>query len=303
MTLRHLKILVTVCETGSATAAGKKLNIAQPSISLAISELESYYGIMLFDRIAKRLHITEAGKHFLQYATHIVGSFEDMEKEVKNFDSIGIIRIGASITIGNYLVIKYIKAFKETHPNMAVQTIIDNSETIEQHILNNHIDIGLIEGIVHSEYIQSKHLMDDELVLICSLTHPFANGCAIDVEMLKDEVFVLREKGSAGREIFDGIMASMGIEVVPICESISTQAIVRAVNAGLGLSVLPYLLVKDSLERQEITTVKIKNVSLKRKFRIIYHKNKYITQSAKDFISLCQNQNAYCTGFKISSNH
>src|SRR5690554_7400796 len=114
MTLRHLKIFVAVCETGGATAAGEKLYIAQPSISLAISELEDYYGIKLFDRIAKRLHVTEAGKHFLQYARHIVALFEDMEKEVKNFDAIGLIRVGTSITIGNYLLSDYIKQFKES---------------------------------------------------------------------------------------------------------------------------------------------------------------------------------------------
>ena len=87
-------------------------------------------------------------------------------------------------------------------------------------------------------------------------------------------------------EIFDGIMASHDIEISPLWESVSTQAIVRAVNAGLGISVLPYLLVKDSIDRKEITTVKIKDISLKRNSSIIYHKNKYITQSAKDFISL-----------------
>ena len=198
MTLRHLKIFVTVCETGSATAAGDKLHIAQPSISLAISELENYYGIKLFDRIAKRLHITEAGKNFLQYATHIVGLFEDMEKEIKNFDAIGIIRIGASITIGNYLLPAYISQFKKTHPQIDIKVIIDNSEKIQQYILSNRIDIGLIEGAVHSSYIKFHKFRDDELVMICGNNHPFAKK-AIEITKLKGESFILRETGSAGR--------------------------------------------------------------------------------------------------------
>jgi molybdenum-dependent DNA-binding transcriptional regulator ModE len=175
MTLRHLKIFVTVCETGSTTAAGEKLHIAQPSISLAISELEDYYGIKLFDRIAKRLYITEAGKKFLQYATHIVGLFEEMEREIKNFDATGIIRIGASITIGNYLLPGYITRFKKIHPQMDVKVIIDNSEKIQQYILSNQIDIGLIEGIVYSPYIAEHKFRDDELVMVCGNAHPFAN--------------------------------------------------------------------------------------------------------------------------------
>lgn len=116
MTLRHLKIFVTVCETNSVTKAGEKLYIAQPSISLAISELESYYGIKLFDRIGKRLQITEAGKNFLQYAAHIVGLFEEMESKVRNFDTIGVLRVGASIAIGNFLLPKYVVEFKKKPP-------------------------------------------------------------------------------------------------------------------------------------------------------------------------------------------
>lgn len=288
MTLRHLKIFVAVCETGSATAAGERLHIAQPSISLAISELENYYGIKLFDRIAKRLHITEAGRNFLQYATHIVGLFEDMEKEIKNFDAIGIIRIGASITIGNYLLPGYVTRFKQIHPQMDVKVIIDNSEKIQQYILSNQIDIGLIEGVVHSSYIIEHKFRDDELVMICGNNHPFANQKNIELSKLQRESFILREEGSAGREIFDSTMTSHGLKILPAWESISTQAIVRAVKANLGVSVLPYLLVKDSLERKEISMFQIKGIRFQRSFSVIYHRNKFLTESAKDFIALCK---------------
>ncbi|ANX01784.1 MULTISPECIES: LysR family transcriptional regulator [Bacillota] len=288
MTLRHLKIFVTVCETGSTTAAGEKLHIAQPSISLAISELEDYYGIKLFDRIAKRLYITEAGKKFLQYATHIVGLFEEMEREIKNFDATGIIRIGASITIGNYLLPGYITRFKKIHPQMDVKVIIDNSEKIQQYILSNQIDIGLIEGIVYSPYIAEHKFRDDELVMVCGNAHPFANQKNVEISKLQNESFILRESGSAGREIFDSTMTSLGIKILPAWESTSTQAIIRAVQANLGISVLPYLLVKDSLNRKEISQFHIDGIRFQRSFSVIYHQNKFLTESAKDFIALCK---------------
>lgn len=288
MTLRHLKIFVTVCETGSATAAAEKLHIAQPSVSLAISELEDYYGIKLFDRIAKRLHLTEAGKSFLQYANHIVGLFEDMEREIKNFDAKGIIRIGASVTIGNCLLPDYITMFKEIHPDMKVRVIIDNSEIIQQYILSNQIDIGLIEGALHSSYISGHKFRDDELVMICGNEHPFAGKKDIDISMLQKESFILRENGSAGREIFDSTMTAHGLKIVPDWESTSTQAIVKAVRANLGISVLPYLLIKDYLNRGEISLFGVKGIILRRSFSVIYHKNKYLTDSARDFISLCK---------------
>ncbi|NLM13586.1 MAG: LysR family transcriptional regulator [Epulopiscium sp.] len=288
MTLRHLKIFVAVCETGSTTAAGEKLHIAQPSISLAISELEDYYGIKLFDRISKRLHITEAGKNFLQYATHIVGLFEDMEKEIKNFDVTGLIRIGASITIGNCLLPEYIIQFKKMYPQMNVKVIIDNTDKIQQYVLSNQIDIGLIEGIVHSSYIIDHKFRDDELVMICGNDHPFANQNNIEIFDLQSESFILREAGSAGREIFESIMTSCGIKIIPVWESTSTKAIIKAVQANLGISVLPYLMVKDSLERKEISQFQIDGIRFKRSFSVIYHQNKFLTQSAKDFIALCK---------------
>ncbi|HHW22798.1 MAG TPA: LysR family transcriptional regulator [Clostridiaceae bacterium] len=264
------------------------MHIAQPSISLAISELEDYYGIKLFDRIAKRLHITEIGKSFLQYATHIVGLFEDMEKEIKNFDVTGLIRIGASITIGNNLLPRYITELKQIHPQMDVKVIIDNSEKIQQYILSNQIDIGLIEGIVHSSYIIEHKFRDDELVMICGNDHPFAKQKNIEISKLQSESFILREAGSAGREIFDSTMTSYGIKILPAWESTSTQAIIRAVQANLGISVLPYLMVKDSLERKEISQFQLIGIRFKRNFSVIYHQNKFLTQSAKDFISLCK---------------
>lgn len=288
MTLRHIKIFVAVCEAGSATAAGEKLFIAQPSISLAISELEDYYGVKLFDRLSKRLYITEAGKHFLEYAKHIVKIFEEMETEIRNFDTQGIIRIGASITIGNYLLPKYVEKFKKLHPNMEVQVIIANSDTIEENLIKNNIDLALIEGIIHSPYLKSIHFKEDELVLICGLSHTLALKDEIELDDIKNEDLLLREKGSAGREICDGLFATNGIEINILWESTSTQAIVRAVKSGLGLSILPYLLVKDNIERGEVKVIKIKDVSLKRNFSIIYHKNKFLTNSAKDFLDICK---------------
>ena len=291
MTLRHIKIFVAVCEAGSITAAGERLYLAQPAVSLAIADLENFYGIKLFDRISKRLYITEAGRHLFQYATHIVSLFEDMEKEVKNFDNIGVIRIGASITIGNYLLSQYITVFKQRFPDMDVKVIIHNSETIQQFITENKIDIGFIEGDVHDAYITAIPFRKDELSMICAPSHSFSNRTDVEIEELEGQPFLLREAGSAGREIFESIMTSHGIVIDPLWESISTQAIIRAVQANLGISVLPYLLVKDSLDRNEISHFLLKNISFPREFSVIYHKNKFLTKSAKYLIEVCQDDN------------
>lgn len=288
MTLRHLRIFVKVCETGSVTLAGEELFIAQPSVSLAISELESYYGTKFFDRIARRLQITESGKYFLQYASHITALFDEMEKGLKNIDSTGIIRIGSSVTIGNYLLPGYIKEFRKIYPDIRIEAVVDNSDRIEEHVLKNRLDFALIEGAVHSEYITSRKFMDDALVVICGTSHSLSASDSVSPLELSSEDLVLRERGSAGRETLEGIFGSLGLEVRPSFESISTQAIVKAVEAGIGVSFLPYLLVKEAIEEGKVRMLKLKGASFERFFSVIYHRNKFITPGMKAFMDLCR---------------
>ena len=158
MTFRHLKIFVTVCETGSMTAAASQLFIAQPSISLAISEMEEYYGVKLFDRISRKLYLTENGRRALQYARHIIDLLDEMEQGVRDVDAMGRLKVGTSITIGTYLLPGYIKRLKQQYPALKVEASIANSETIEQQILDNEIDVGIIEGVAHSHFILSESL-------------------------------------------------------------------------------------------------------------------------------------------------
>lgn len=287
MTLRHLRIFITVCETGSVTVAAKKLFLAQPSVSLAIRELEDNYGVKLFDRISRRLHITETGKHFLEYASHIVNLFEKMEDEIKNWDLVGSLRIGSSITVGNYLLPNYIKKYKKQNPNIKMYVKIDNSTVIEEAIMANEIDIGLIEGVIHYPQIISKKIMNDELVLVCGKNHPLSIQDSINVEELKNLDFILREKGSGGRELFDSMMLLHNIEIEPIGESVSNQAIIHNLYEGFGLSVLPRLIVKDKIEKGLLHQIKINGIKLSRELSIIYHKNKYLTNATNEFINLC----------------
>lgn len=288
MTLRHMRIFVMVCECGSTTTAAERLFLAQPAVSLAIRELESYYGVRLFDRISKRLYITEQGKHLLNYAKHIIDLFDEMEKSIKNLDSIGELRIGSSITIGNHLLLIYINALKALHPETNVRVIIDNSEEIEKRIIANTIDIALIEGLVHNEQILFEKFKEDQLVLICGKNHPLHKINEIEIKELTKFDFILREKGSGSRELFDSLMNINEIKVDPIWESISTQAIIRAVIDGIGLTVLPLLMAEQYIAKGEVHEIKIANTSLHRDYYIIYHKNKYLTKLAKEFISICQ---------------
>ncbi len=135
MTIRHLKIFVMVCQEKSITKAGKKLFMAQPTVSVAISELEKHYNIQLFDRISKKLYLTEAGSRLLPYAQHMVALFEEMEMGAQAWGGAQLLHIGASVTIGNCLLPDYLKRLKCVHPEIQVKAEVNNSEKLEQGIL------------------------------------------------------------------------------------------------------------------------------------------------------------------------
>jgi DNA-binding transcriptional LysR family regulator len=287
MTIRHLKIFVAVCEAGSMTKAGQTLFMAQPTISQAIRELEIHYRAKLFDRIAKRLYLTDAGKRLLPYAQQISSIYDAMEADAQGWDSNGVLRIGASITIGTCLLPDLLTSFATSRPDVTVQIQIDNSEKIKQAVLENAIDIGLIEGLPNSSFLVSESFYDDELVLLCSAKHRWAGLKSVAPEDLKTEPFLMREKGSGGREILESAFLLQNIELEPTWESISTQAILQAVSKGLGVAILPLLLAKNHIQQGLLLSVPIDGIYLKRKFAIIYHKSKYLSSSAKEFIQVC----------------
>ena len=145
MTLRHMKIYTAVFRCSSITRAADELHLAQPSVSFAVKELENYYGIRLFDRIGRRICPTEAGREFYGYASHIVSLFEDMEKQFKNWDAIGTLRVGTSITIGTHILPMLIRRYQQDFPDLKVEAVISKSRDIEQDLLDGRVDIGLIE--------------------------------------------------------------------------------------------------------------------------------------------------------------
>ena len=268
--------------------------MTQPAVSLAIKELEQYYGVHLFDRIGRRLQITDVGRHFLQYAIHISDLFSDMETGLRDWDSKGIIRIGASITIGSQFLPCYVKAFTEVCPGIDVRVTVEQSESLERKILANKLDCALIEGIAHNPNIISEAYMEDYLSVICAPNKGWSQGQVISIDDFQRRRFLLRERGSGTREVFERVITQAGIHVIPVWESLSTTALVNAVINGLGIAVLPHRMILPALRQGLIHTVKVEGLSFTRNFHIIYHKDKFLTTSTKRFIALCKDcQNDY----------
>ncbi len=287
MTVRHMRIFKTVCENGySITKAAEKLNMTQPAVSLAISELESYYGVKLFDRISRRLYISEAGRLFLEYSDTITLTFDDMEKRIRSWDKSGKIRVGASISIGAMLMPKFVKEFNLEYPDTKVNVIINRSEELESFIMENKLDFALVEGIIHDTNLIYEDFMEDRLALVVS--SDFTEK-VIKPDEIYNCSFLLREKGSGTREVVESTLTSESCPLPePSWESMSTAALINAAEAGLGIAVVPYRMAAERINNGDINEIFIENIEFKRKYKLVYHKDKKLSIMDRRFIEMCK---------------
>lgn len=289
MTIRHLKIFLAVCDGGcNTTRAAEALTMAQPAVSLALKELEQYYGVVLFDRVGRHLQITAAGKRLWEYASHITSLFDDMEKGMRDWDTFGLLRVGASITIGSQFLPNYVKAFYARHPGTEIRAVIEPSDRLEAQILSSDLDLALMEGMSHSPSLESEEYMEDHLVVICPARGRFVQGQTLTQEEFRSQKFLLREPGSGTRETFQRVMEEAGLSVEPIWEAMSTTALVNAVINGLGITVLPHRMVLGPLSKGLVVSVRVEGLEFRRKYYIVRHRAKYLTASARAFLELCR---------------
>ncbi|WP_196593379.1 LysR family transcriptional regulator [Pectinatus sottacetonis] len=287
MTLRHLSIFICVCQQGGVTAASKKLHITQPSVSQAVQELETHYGILLFERLGRRLFITDAGTRLLSYAKNLVHLNIQTEEAMRAFTKINPLRIGASITIGESVLIDILKRAAEIIPQQQIISQIHNSSMLETMLLDSKLDIALVEGSIQSNYLKKEAFMKDELIFIASPYNSLAGKKNITPSDLENQTFFLREEGSGTRQLFENTMynAHANYKVGGIYNSAET--IKKAVSANLGISVISKRAVLPELEANKLITFSIPGLIFSRSFWIVYHKDKFITSAMQTFIDSC----------------
>lgn len=283
MNFRHLRIFLTVCEVGNMTRAAKELYMAQPSVSQAIAELEKYYDVRLFERLNHKLYLTAAGERLQSYARHILNLSEQARKELADLNQGGLVRVGASLTVGAYLLPELVADFQQRSPAVEVFTLVDNTTVIEQKILEDQLDLGIVEGPVTSPHIVEEMYCDDHLVFIASPRHPLASKEIITVDALANQPFIVREAGSGTQTIFEHAMQASAVpwKVAGIYNNI--EAIKQAVIANLGLAVVSKIAITDEEGQGKLVALPVQDIALKRKFNLIYHQQKFFTKAMQSF--------------------
>lgn len=291
MTIRHLKIFITVVDCGKMSRAAEELYITQPTVSQAIRELEDYYGVRLFERLSRQLYITEEGRTLLSYARYIVDSFEDMELTMKNRGSSGRLRIGASVSVGTCLLGKKLSLLEAQIPEIETEITVCNTSVIEEMVLKSNLDVGLVEGAVDSGDIVRLPIYEDELVIVVGKPHPLYGRDDLELSCLNGQNYISRETGSAEKNQLEQMLNLNDLHLKRIWNCTNTEAIKNAVMEGRGFAILSRMIVEKEAAEGSLQIILEEN-SLKRDIHLIYHKDKYLSDSLKTWIDICRNQNA-----------
>ncbi|MDD3221542.1 MAG: LysR family transcriptional regulator [Clostridia bacterium] len=283
-TLKQLKTFIAVAEYKKMSEAARKLYVSQPTVSQIISDLEEEYGLLLFERQPKELKITPAGQTFLSSAQQIIAIHTNLEQNMKNIHSKRPLRIGATLTVGNTLISTLAETLMKDYPDLDISVFIDNTRMIEHRMIHNELDIALVEGIITREEIVTDPIIDDYLCLFCGKEHPLAALDTITVEDLHNQTFIMRERGSGTRAIFENIMLTHHIPFQTKWECSSGTAIIDAVRHNMGLGVLSFRCIEEFVEKGEIQVCHLEGISMKRYFYLCYNKNNPVNSQMLNFI-------------------
>lgn len=285
MSLRLLKIFQSVVECGGISAAAKALYMSQPAISHAIAQLEERIHVRLFERIGKRLYLSESGKVYYQKVCQVLTMMDDLEQETLQLHQYPPIRIGSSITNALVLLPKLLGMIQSKYKG-DIKVIVENAQSIKEKLCNNEIDLAFLEGALPSEEFIAYALFDYENKLFCSSDDSLCHQNIASIKELAKERWLLREKGSAIRDSFDSTMNLLDEVVQPVWESCNSQVLIEAVKAHQGISILPLQLLTQELNNHTIHLLPVKEVMIC-KNHLVYHKEKYLHEGMHLFLETC----------------
>lgn len=285
MTLRHYEIFSTVAETGNFTKAAEKLYITQSGVSHAIRELEEKAGTALFDRMAKSVRLTESGKLLLKEITPILASCQALESRIGRLESDAPIHIVSSITIAAFWLPDILNRFKQCWPDTPVEVDVVSAANAVESLGAGRADLAFIEGAEPQGPFICKPFAHYEMTAVCAPGY-LTPRRTLSVAELCSEKLLLREKGSAIRDTLDSALYLQGYSIHPVWTSVNSTALVEAAKAGLGITILPDLLVRHQIREHSLEEVFIDGAALKNELSILIHQNKYIPESLQALIRL-----------------
>ena len=288
VTFHQLELFLVAAKLKNFSRAADQMAISQPAFSAQIIKLESILGAPLFDRIGRRIELTDGGVVFERYAQKTLSTLREGKQAIDDMTQnvVGTLRIGASTTIANYILPEYLGLFRDNHPDCKIEMMVNNTNQIEQALLGNEIDMGLVEGPVQNKSrVESSLFRMDELIVVFSNSHKWGKRRKISMKEFQKEPLIIREVGSGTRKVFLDIMDKQTPLNIAM-ELGNTEAIKKSAESNIGVAVVSRSAVERELKDKRLKSVNIEGRKMERGLNIIVLKHKYFSNPLKVFIDI-----------------
>lgn len=287
-TLRQLEVFLATAFHENLTRAAASLAMSQSAASSALKDLESQFDVQLFDRVGKRLQLNELGESIRPRAEALLEQARSLETALARHQDIGHLKVGATLSIGNYLAVEIMARYMGEQAGARVELEVANTETIVRKVANFELDLGLIEGESRHPDLEMLHWRDDELVVFCAPDHPLAGKPWLTDDDLLCAAWIVREPGSGTRQHFEWAMHGLLPELNIKLELQHTEAIKRAVEAGLGVGCLSEITLVDAFKRGRLVPLPVPHRDFHRRFYFALHRQKFRSAGVQRWLELCR---------------
>ena len=286
MNLNQLWVFYNVAKCKSFSKAAEQLFLTQPAISTQVKRFEVFYNVKLFERFARTIQLTDQGRALYAHATKIFDLVQEVENALGDMKGLkgGSLKVDASRTLGSYYLPDVLCAFGAKYPNVRIQMQVLNTHDVMENILTFQSDLGFVGRREQNDKLTYIPFIEDELVIILSPKHEIARRKSSALSALNGQPFILREMGSGTREEVEQLLHGQHVAVNVVMELGSNEAIKRAVEKGLGASIISANAVKRELQAGLLKAIRLPGESATRNFYVIHHKDKYISNILSYFL-------------------
>ncbi len=291
---RRLKVFHTVAKLLNFTKAADALHMTQPAVTFQIRQLEEYFNTRLFDRTHNRVSLTEAGLRVYSFSGRIFELYDEMEHSIREMtgDVSGVVTLGASTTIAEYMLPFLLGDFKAKNPEVNIRLKVSNTDGIVSMVENNVIDLGIVEASVSNKNLQVDVCRMDQLVAVVPPNHALSGAITLTAQEMIAHPFICREEGSGTREVIAEYLMESGVKEEPnVCLELgSPESIKSAVEAGMGISIMSQSTVQKEIKLNTLVVIPLEPV-LERPFSFVHQRHKFKVRAMEELLEFAKN---YC---------
>lgn len=286
MNLHHLAVFNAIADTGSISAAAQRLHVSQPALSREIKDFEARLGVTLFERLPRGMRMTHAGEVLREYAVRLFDISRTAEAAMREIAEarMGLLSIGASNTIGTYVLPRRLAVFRRLNPDVRITMFIGNTEQISQGVADMRFTLGFIEGPLHVSGLVAEQFQQDGLVPVVAADDELLSKKRLSIADIHGRPLLMREKGSGTRELVAGTLDANGVQPGNVMEFGNTEALKQAAMHGGGIAWLPRISMVNELDAGTLRVLPIKRLTIQRPLSIVRRLNAHVDPTSEAFL-------------------